>query len=101
MLKDVKIKFNYSLESFEENVKKLMTDIQEETVDIIKNSAVVFANAAAKWTPPRKGDDPSMTIEKEKYLRPYYVLSVLIQGGYAGVGTREDIYQPGTSGLCR
>ena len=88
-MKDIKVRFNYDMSTFEENVKKLIDDIQSETVELIKNAAVVFANAAAKWTPPRKNGSPSMTIEKEKYLRPYYVLSVLIQGGYEGVGASE------------
>lgn len=89
-MKDFKVRMKYDMKDFEEKAKKLMDDINLEAQDIVKKSAIVFANAAAKWTPPRKGGSPSLTIPKEKYERPFVVLSALIAEQYPGL-TATDI----------
>ena len=89
-MNNFKVRMKYDMKDFEEKARKLMDDINLEAQDIVKKSAVVFANAAAKWTPPRSGNSPSLTIPKEKYERPFVVLSALIAGQYQGL-TATDI----------
>ena len=81
---DFRVRMGYGMGDFEEKAKRLMDDISLESQDIVRRSAVVFANAAAKWTPPRRGGSPSMTIPKEKYERPFVLLSVLVAVGQMG-----------------
>ena len=88
-MRDFKIGMRYGMGDFEEKAKRLMDDISLESQDIIRRSAVVFANAAAKWTPPRRGGSPSMTIPKEKYERPFVLLSALVAGGYPGLAATD------------
>ncbi len=82
-----KVNFKYDLSSFNENVKRVIADIREETGEILKKSAVVFVNAAAKQTPP---DIHSYTIKKERYERAFYVLIRLVRGGYHRVHATEE-----------
>lgn len=88
-MRDFKIGMRYGMGDFEEKAKRLMDDISLESQDIIRRSAVVFANAAAKWTPPRRGGSPSMTIPKEKYERPFVLLGALVAGGYPGLAATD------------
>ena len=88
-MKDIKVKLDFDTKDFEEKSKALMAEIKGESEEIVKHSAVVFANAAAKWTPPRKNGSLSLVIPNDKYMRPYAVLSILIQGGYDGLQATE------------
>lgn len=88
-MRDFKIGMRYGMADFEEKAKRLMDDISLESQDIIRRTAVVFANAAAKWTPPRRGGSPSMVIPKEKYERPFALLSALVAGGYPGLAATD------------
>lgn len=87
-MKDFKVKMKYDLHEFEKKAQELMNDISSQSEEILKRSTVAFVNAAAKWTPPRK-NGPSMTIPKEKYERPFVVLSKLIAGEYDGLTANE------------
>ena len=71
---------DYDISDFEEKAKKLMENIREESPEILKRTIVVFANAAARYTPPLNGN--KMTIPKEKYYRPFVSLRGLINGQY-------------------
>ena len=85
-MKDIKVKMNYDVSDFEEKAKKLMENIREESPEILKRTVVVFANAAARFTPPLNGN--KNTIPKEKYYRPFVNLLGLVQGKYP----RNDSY---------
>ena len=84
-----KVKMQYDMKDFEQKANKLVQDVMSESEEIVKHSAVVFANAAAKWTPPRKDGSMSLNIPKEKYERPFVVLSKLIAGEYDGLYATE------------
>lgn len=87
-MKDFRVRLDYDMKDFEKKAKALIDEINVESVDIMKNSAKVFANAAARYTPPKKGES-SMTIPKEKYLRPFVDLRVLVAGGCEGLTATE------------
>lgn len=90
-MKNVRVKFGYSLSDFVKKANKVIKDTQEESVDIIKQCATAFANGAQKFSPPCIGKN---SIEKKYYQRPFLVLIRLIRGGYAGMtASQEDIQQ--------
>lgn len=84
-----KVRLKYDLDEFQSKCNELMQNIRKETVDILKKSTVVFVNAAAKATPPKRNGSFSMTIEKEKYQRPFVSLLKLIRGECGGLTANE------------
>lgn len=90
-MRDVKVKFSYDLTDFEQKANAAAKEIREESLDTVKYCTNVFANAAAKYTPPSIGKS---SIEKKYYERPYLVLIRLIRGGYGRHrATEEDVEQ--------
>ena len=87
-MKDFKVKIDYNTTEFVDKTDKLIEEIKEQSKDILKRSALVFANAAAKYTPPMKGNG-SMNIPNEKYLRPYVYLKDLVEGNIDGMSATE------------
>lgn len=79
---------DYDVSEFEEKANKLMDDIRAESPEILKRTVVVFANAAARFTPPLNGN--KNTIPKEKYYRPYVSLLGLVQGKYPRNDSNAD-----------
>jgi hypothetical protein len=96
MMKDVKVKFDYSLSDFVEKANKVISDTQKESVNIIKQCASAFANGAQKFSPPCIGKN---SIEKKFYERPFLVLLRLIRGGYAGMSASQDDIQQFRNGM--
>lgn len=82
-----RVKFDYDLKDFEKKANQVISDVQSETEPILKKSTIVFANAAAKKTPPDIG---SYRIKKERYFRPVISLKKLLAGEY-GKYTASEI----------
>ncbi len=95
-MKDIKVKFNYDTSDFEQKAKEAAKEIREDTLETVKYCAKVFANAAAKYTPPSIGKS---SIEKKYYERPYLVLIRLLRGGYGKYKATEEDREQFNNGM--
>ena len=95
-MKNVKIKFDFSMTDFIKKANEVIKEAKEESVKIVQACAAAFANGAAKFTPPSIGKN---SIEKKYYERPFVVLLRLIRGGYAGMAATEEDKQQFRNGM--
>lgn len=85
-MKEYNIKLEFDMGDFEKAIERVIMKTKEQAKEVLRHSAKVFANAAAKHTMPNKG---YVTIPNKKYDRPYVNLRALAAGKIEGLRASE------------
>ena len=94
--RNVIVKFDYDVSDFAKKAEQVRQIMLAETAESLKYIANVFANQAAKFTPPNIG---KQTIEKRFYTRPYLILSRLVKKYYPKHFPTPEDYKQWRAGM--